>query len=66
MSGEFQAFSQMYLFAFSSHFTQLHEFLDRRQLKLLQKSDERRAEIDSLDEKVKELFYKQVNYDLIG
>ena len=49
MSGEFQSFLYMSPSAFSGRFTQLHEFLDRRQLALLQKCDEQRAKVDSLE-----------------
>ena len=49
MSGEFQSFLYMSPSAFSGRFTQLHEFLDQRQLALLQKCDEKRNKIDSLD-----------------
>ena len=49
MSGEFQSFLYMSPSTFSGRFTQLHEFLDQRQLALLEKCDEQRAKIDSLE-----------------
>jgi len=51
MSSEFIAFTYMNPSAFSGRYTQLHEFLTARQLPLLDKSDARRAQIDTIEKK---------------
>lgn len=50
MSGNFHVFSNMSPSVFSGRFTQLHEFLDRRQTALLDRHDARRAEIRSREQ----------------
>ena len=49
MSGEFKHFENASPSMFAGPYMQLHEFLDRRQEELLQKGDEARDRIDSLE-----------------
>ncbi len=49
MNYDLQAFSNMSPSNFSGRYTQFHEFLDQRQLALLQEADVRRSQIDSLE-----------------